>query len=235
MLATHPFISAYLESDLFGKIIILSLIGLSCLTWIVIVNKALILRKITTEAESFQNSFRDFRNQPLGLPHMHKESSPFYEMYTAFRSGACDILHKNKAAAPVQGEAVYLSAADMGLLDVHVQASISKELQKLEDRLFILSTVYGLGPFLGLLGTVWGIFVSLGDMASHGGSSSQVVVGGLAMALATTVLGLLTAIPALIAYNYFHSRIAKLEGQMQDSSQQLMMALEMQYRQVDAY
>jgi biopolymer transport protein TolQ len=112
--------------------------------------------------------------------------------------------------------------------------TLSSETKKLEKHLFVLPTIITLAPFLGLLGTVWGILVTFSEM--QGGASvahNSVVLGGLSMALATTVMGLLIAIPAVIAHNYIKSDLKNYSSDMQDFLGSLLSTLELQYRKVD--
>ena len=102
----------------------------------------------------------------------------------------------------------------------------------MEKNLYILSTIVTLAPFLGLLGTVWGILVSFSDL--QGGVQSQMVLGGLSLALTTTVLGLIIAIPALIGNNYLRNAIKVIQNDMESFSNDVMASVELQYRQVDA-
>ena len=98
----------------------------------------------------------------------------------------------------------------------------------------MLSTIVTLAPFLGLLGTVWGILVAFNEL--QGGASlgsSTALLGGLSTALTTTVLGLLIAIPALIGYNYLKNAIRSYEKEMEDFGGYLTAQVELQYRQVD--
>src|SRR4029078_12125978 len=110
------------------------------------------------------------------------------------------------------------------------------QVKHLEKNLYILSTTVSLAPFLGLLGTVWGILTTFSEMQSKtAGSTHQMVLGGLSLALATTVLGLLDAIPALIGYNYLKNTIRDLEVDMEGFSTEILASVELQYRQVDIH
>jgi biopolymer transport protein TolQ len=104
----------------------------------------------------------------------------------------------------------------------------------LDKYVYALATVVALGPFLGLLGTVWGILTTFSDMQTQvGGNTSQMVLGGLSLALTTTVLGLIDAIPALIGYNYLKNDIRDFETEMHCFSNGILANVEMQYRKVD--
>lgn len=90
-----------------------------------------------------------------------------------------------------------------------------KEQANLEKNLTTLATITAIAPFLGLLGTVWGLLISFTNMSITGSSSIKVVASGVAEALITTVLGLLVAIPAAVGYNYFRERIQNLMDEIE--------------------
>ena len=109
-------------------------------------------------------------------------------------------MSRNPSQQP--GDAARLSSADLELIATQTAAAASAQGKTLDKNLFILSTVVTLGPFLGLLGTVWGILLTFSQL-SHGFSTSNTtMLTGLSMALATTVIGLVIAIPALVGYNF---------------------------------
>jgi biopolymer transport protein TolQ len=104
----------------------------------------------------------------------------------------------------------------------------------LEKSLYVLSTTVSLAPFLGLLGTVWGILTTFSELQNQGtGNTHQMVLGGLSLALATTVLGLIDAIPALIGFNYLKNDVKDFQTEMESFSNELLASVELQYRQVD--
>ncbi|MBM3208613.1 MAG: MotA/TolQ/ExbB proton channel family protein [Chlamydiae bacterium] len=129
---------------------------------------------------------------------------------------------------------IYLSSTDLDLLESHVYTTISTETKILEKDLFILSTSVTLAPFLGLLGTVWGILVTFSELQAGGSAGSNTaIIGGLSTALSTTVLGLIIAIPALIGYNYLKNHLRMYTSDMEDFLHNLLSTLELQYRKVD--
>ncbi|MCB1135963.1 MAG: MotA/TolQ/ExbB proton channel family protein, partial [Chlamydiia bacterium] len=129
------------------------------------------------------------------------------------------------------GVTVELSKADLHLVENHAQSAITRAGAMLESQLFLLSTTVSLAPFLGLLGTVWGILLTFSELQNHvEGSSNQAMMSGLSMALATTVLGLLVAIPALIGYNFLRHSIRDFTVEMEAFATDILSAIEMQYR-----
>jgi biopolymer transport protein TolQ len=102
--------------------------------------------------------------------------------------------------------------------------------KKLEKNLYVLSTIVSLAPFIGLLGTVWGILITFSSMQSHMAGGSQGILEGLSLALTTTVLGLVDAIPALIGYNYLKNSARDFRVEMENFNTSLVSAVEMQYK-----
>ena len=128
----------------------------------------------------------------------------------------------------------FLSPTDIDFVEAHLATQVAYQTKNLEKNLFILATVVSLAPFLGLLGTVWGILTTFADMQTQtSGSTHQIVLSGLSLALATTVLGLVDAIPALIGYNYLKNNIRDFEIDMEGFSTEILACVEIQYRQVD--
>ncbi|MGE3954073.1 MAG: MotA/TolQ/ExbB proton channel family protein [Parachlamydiales bacterium] len=235
VLASNPFLSSYTGSDLFGKLIILSLLFVSALSWAILVYKFRYARGITHSGNQFLDRFQKSLNNPLNFDFPQKKSHPnsFLEVYRALKRVAVEILNKNQSHSPEMGGA-YLSSADIESVAFQVEAQIQRERERFERHLAWLATTVSLAPFLGLLGTVWGILLTFSELQNLGaGSGSPLVMGGLSMALATTVLGLVIAIPALIGHNLLKARVRSFEAQMRAFATQAIGAIELQYRRVE--
>ena len=229
--ATNPFFEAFATSDAFGKLIFLSLLALSVLSGIVLTNKIRLLKETREQSKLFALRFGAQRAQPLSvsLPE-GGASDPFDAIYRVVRGYSSELLRKNSAG----DDSGYLSTADISLVASQVDSAIGQQVEELEGYLFILPTTVTLAPFLGLLGTVWGCLVTFSQLQHQAFSqSNQVVMGGLSTALATTVLGLLVAIPALIGYNYLRTSLRSFERELEDFSSLVLVSVEMQYRKVE--
>lgn len=232
----NPFISAYLQSDWFGKGIFWGLFILSALSWTVLIHKSWLYYQVRHLSREFTSLFSE--KEPLGLLFAKSKKQlldiphPFFEIYKALKQKTLQIISRNHFFAPNADNT--LSEADLGLIESQVQAALATQQKLLEKNLFILSTVVTLGPFLGLLGTVWGILLTFMELNSRGAvSSNSAMLAGLSMALATTVIGLVVAIPALIGYNYLRNAGREYRRDMEDFAQLLLAALELQYRKPD--
>jgi biopolymer transport protein TolQ len=241
--ALQVFTSAYSQSDFFGKLIFLSLFLLSAICWVVLIQRIWLTRQVRDLSFSFKEAFEKNREHLLRLEREHLPSPktkeiphPFAEILFNLKAKTLEVLNKNLFFAKQvdKDAAVYLSTSDLELIESHVLTTISVQSKQLDKNLFILSTIVTLAPFLGLLGTVWGILITFAELHSGAAASSNnVILGGLSTALATTVLGLVIAIPALIAYNYLKNSTRKLSSDMEDFLYLLLSTLELQYRKTD--
>lgn len=237
LLTGNPFLEAYIHSDFLGKAIFIGLVLLSVCSWIVLIYKAWLTYQAKKNSSRFSLAFQQQRLTPLALSIENQAApNPFLELYAILKKQTVEILNKNRLFGQKKGQDLpsYLSPTDIDLVQAHLMSGISFQVKHLEKYLFVLSTVVSLGPFLGLLGTVWGILTTFSELqASTGGSTNQMVISGLSLALATTVLGLVDAIPALIGYNYLKNSIRDFETDMEGFSTEILASVELQYRQVD--
>lgn len=241
IILVNPFFEAYLHSDLLGKLIFVSLLFLSIITWVILLYKAWITYNARKNSKLFSYSFQSKKLNPLTIEYADaQQPNPFGELYTVLKKNTLEILNKNRLfggnqADPSKKEISYLSSSDIEIVQSHLSSTIATQTKNLETNLFILATIITLGPFLGLLGTVWGILTTFSELqAQTGGNTNQMVLSGLSLALATTVLGLLDAIPALIGYNYLKNVIRDFETEMESFSTEILTSVEMQYRKVNA-
>ena len=226
LIAANPFVNAYLQSDWFGKGIFLALFALSVVSWTVILIKSWQLVQIRRSSGEFTLLFAEQKQQPLHFQFSRPPQArgiqaphPFFEVYKAAK----------QAALPIIGEADSLSLANLDRIELQTLFSAASQYKALEKHLFILSTVVTLGPFLGLLGTVWGILLTFAELPNGFSSSNTAMLSGLSMALATTVIGLVIAIPALVGYNYLKNAHKEYRRDLDLFSQQLLTAIEMRY------
>lgn len=235
IIGSNPFFEAYSQSDLLGKLIFIGLIALSICSWIILIHKFWLTHQAQKAAAQFYNSFQTQKMSPLSVeventPYL---LHPFRALYSILKKTTVELLNKNRHFSE-KGKPPYLSPIDIDYVEGHLATGIARETKEMEKNLFILATVVSLGPFLGLLGTVWGILTTFSEMQSQTGSGNpQAFLGGLSLALATTVLGLVDAIPALIGYNYLKNSIRDFQTEMEAFAQEILSSVEMQYRKVD--
>jgi biopolymer transport protein TolQ len=246
----NPFFEAYSQSDLLGKFIFLSLYLLSVCSWTILVYKVWMTLQAKKQALRFHEAFQLQKSNPLSLDceNIYKNKlNPFLDLYKVLKKQSLEILAKNRHFSkvseasvhsssfhPVSNQGSFLSLSDIDYVGSHLSIQVAQQIKQLEKHLYILSTTVSLAPFLGLLGTVWGILTTFSAMQMHTSAGShQMVLAGLSLALATTVLGLLDAIPALIGYNYLKNHIHDFATDMEGFSNEILTAVELQYRKVD--
>lgn len=236
LLASSPFYDAYIQSDLLGKLIFISLFILSMVSWIIMIYKAILTYRVKKESKAFHSQFISQKNHPLSIECDPKNTlaNPYLRIYQVLKKHTLDLLNKNHRFGKKNHEegVSYLTSPDIEFIDMHLMSTIADETKNLEKNLFILSTVVSLAPFLGLLGTVWGILMTFSHLQG-GVGGNQMVLSGISLALATTVLGLIDAIPALIGYNYLKNTVASLSTDMEGFSTEILAAVEMHYRKVE--
>jgi len=241
--ASNPFFEAYFHADLLGKLIFLGLLAISLVSWTLIIHKTRQARRAQDLAQDFQKNFDKQANNPLSVEYSyetHKEfSHPFHDLYKVLRRHTLEILNKNrvfaeKASVSLPEGSSYLGSSDVELIESHLASEVSSQTQGLEKNLFLLSSFVTLSPFLGLLGTVWGILTTFSELQAQAASNTnQLVLHGLSLALATTVLGLINAIPALLGYNYLKARVNNLRQEMEGFATGILSVVELHYRKVD--
>ncbi len=237
----NPFFDAYTESDLLGKIIILALLALSVVSWSVLLHKLWLTKQVKQNSAQFRKNFFESKDEPLSLsaPRSTKSEYPnaFGIIYDVLKNKTLEIFDKNRTTEPQakkqeqKKQTDQLYTADIALLESHATSTIAALTKFLEKNLYILSTIVTLAPFLGLLGTVYGILTTFTELkAQTGGGSNQIILGGLSLALSTTVIGLIDAIPALIGYNYLKNMVYDFDAEMDRFATDVLSTLEIHYR-----
>ncbi len=211
ILTSNPFIEAFVESDAIGKLIFIALIVLSIISWSIILQKIWLLYQVKETSFAFRRTFQEHKNTPLTIQYQARNRpeypNSFFIIYEIVKTKTKELFGKNQQEV--------LSSDDIACLDVATESAIASLKKYLDKHLYILSTIVTLAPFLGLLGTVYGILITFSGMkADPINASNQAVLGGLSLALTTTVIGLINAIPALIGYNALKNSVQGFEVEM---------------------
>lgn len=229
---------AYYQSDIFGKTVFLLLFTLSVISWVIFIQKYFLLRKLKKGNSQFSLYIQKKPEQlfeltfPKPLIQIPKVFSlPYYELYKTLKQSTLELLNKNRYFHQEKEGPVFLSRADVDLVESQLYSNLSDITNGVEKNLFVLPMIVTLAPFLGLLGTVWGILITFSGLQSHSFTSGNAtVLAGLSMALATTVVGLIVAIPALVSYNYLKNSCKLYQNDAENFSRQLLATIEIQYR-----
>lgn len=198
----------FMRADLVVKFVILSLIAASIFSWALIIDKFKIFKKLFKETELIEDQFWSSRSATEF--YKKTEGDPENPLITVFRTGMeCAQDAKSKGQ---------LIERTKRVMDV----AIDKEVEKYEKNLTFLATVGSVAPFIGLFGTVWGIMNSFQSIAISRNTSLAIVAPGIAEALFATALGLLAAIPAVVAYNKFSSDSRKYTQKLENFTQSFL-------------
>ena len=183
---------------------LLILITMSILTWAVVVAKFLYLSKIQKTGDAFVKSFWDSRS--LNDLNGRLGEYPYSPVREVFRSGYAELVRGSQLKEQAQTSELAVHAALDNLVRSLGKAK-SFEKRRLEKFMSLLAISASASPFIGLFGTVWGIMSSFEGIARSGSASLAAVAPGISEALISTAFGLAAAIPAVIGYNLFASRV----------------------------
>jgi biopolymer transport protein TolQ len=188
-----------------GKITVAALVVVSLFSWTVIVNKVLQFARASRMSRQFYAAFRE-TSDPLELSRQGKtfDGAPAFALYMAAVDELDRCLTRQRASTG-NGEKLAPTAFDF----VHntIEEAAIGESMVLEKGMIVLSTAVAGGPFIGLLGTVWGVMDTFAGIARANAASLTAMAPGVAGALIATVIGLLVAIPAMFAYNFLVTRM----------------------------
>ncbi len=205
MLASGALQFAFEKSTTEGKLTIGALVIVSLFSWSVIITKILQLWRASRATGKFFTAYHETR-EPLDLHRkgVKFDGAPAYELYTAGQEELQFQLTKHPVV--VKGEA-RITQAGFDSVRVALEEAAMREALALEKGMIVLSTAVAGGPFIGLLGTVWGVMETFSGIARANSASLTAMAPGVAGALICTVIGLLVAIPAMFAYNFMVTKI----------------------------
>ncbi len=226
-LAENGFSYALKESSWPGIVVCVILVVLSCFSWAVMVTKMRMVSRARRETEPFLNAYRDCQ-QPLALYQegTHHKGTPLFMVY---QDGASEMHYQLTGGKPEPGEmpaavtpGSRVVPTQMETVNQCIDRAIGESAVKLERQMSILATAVSGAPFLGLLGTVWGVMDTFSGVASAGGAASlKTMAPGVSAALVTTVVALLVAIPAMFGYNFIVTSIKQLIAQLETFASEL--------------
>lgn len=203
------------------KAVMLGLLAASVWTWGIIIDKTLLFARVKKAMDRFEEVF--WSGQSLEELYRNLSQRPTSGMATLFVAA----MREWKRAFDGSGKGF---ASLHGRIDKVLDVSIQREIERLETKLFILATVGSASPFIGLFGTVWGIMTSFRSIAASKNTSLAVVAPGIAEALFATAIGLIAAIPAVIAYNKFQKDLARAQTRLEGFADEFSAILS---RQID--
>lgn len=217
----------FFQSNFAGQVIVVILLGFSLLAW-----GAMFCKKA---------DLSEMKNQNAAAARALARSDSVAEAAAARGlAGPYAAIIRDAAAALEQSGAKNAASSDdknsaMTFVDNALQRSLSRQLMKYESNMILLGTVISGAPFLGLLGTAWGVMDCFGSMSAQASVTLQQLAPGVAGALLTTVAGLFVAIPAVFGYNYLTSKSRELITETENFASLVSDIIEMQMRTSAAY
>tara|TARA_Y200000002_G_scaffold117336_1_gene95932 strand:+ start:1105 stop:1779 length:675 start_codon:yes stop_codon:yes gene_type:complete len=198
----------FMRADIIVKTVMIVLIAASIYSWAIIFNKYMLFKKIDKSTEEFEEKFWK-----------SKSAESFYNSLPSNLEDPMAILFKNSMQTLMKTK----SRSNINeRLSTILEVNVEKQMNLIEKNFTFLATVGSTAPFIGLFGTVWGIMNSFQSIAISRNTSLAIVAPGIAEALFATALGLLAAIPAVIAFNKFSSDSNKYSQKLENFSKRFI-------------
>ena len=203
-------IQLFIRADIVVKSVIIILIAASIYSWALIFDKYRLFKKIEKSTNNFEEKFWKSKSAENFYNTLsNREKDP---LANVFQSAMTEVMKTRSKSAAIQSNRV------SRVLEI----SGDKEIKLIEKHFTFLATVGSTAPFIGLFGTVWGIMNSFQSIAISRNTSLAIVAPGIAEALFATALGLLAAIPAVVAYNKFSNDSQKYSARIENFSKRFL-------------
>ena len=202
--ADFSILNLFLRADVIVKSVIIILIVASIYSWALIIEKYRLFKKINKSSEEFENKFWKSRSAESFYNNLPENIDD--PMANVFKD-TMQVIIKSKSKSNLSNK-----------LESMLEVNIEKQMNRLDKNYTFLATVGSTAPFIGLFGTVWGIMNSFQSIAISRNTSLAIVAPGIAEALFATALGLLAAIPAVVAYNKFSNDSKKYSQKLENFS-----------------
>ena len=214
------------QATIEAKIIIFTLLIFSIMAWSVMGSKAVQMRRAKKLNQLFNAEFRQ-QNNVLAI-HDRRIQVDGCPLFTVYQEGCMELDARLKTVSG-EGRRPVLSLKAMEHVKRTLERAVAQESLKLESGLILLAIAVSGAPFLGLLGTVWGVMSTFGHVALQQSASLTAMAPGVAAALITTVAGLLVAIPSMFGYNWLVHNLRVLTVELDNFAQELVSRMEIEY------
>ena len=198
----------FIRADIIVKSVIIILIVSSIYSWAIIFEKMRLFKKINSSSQDFENKF--WKSKSAESFYNNLPTNVEDPMTNVFKS-SMQVLLKSKRSSTLDEK-----------MSNMLEINIGQQMEKIEKKYTFLATVGSTAPFIGLFGTVWGIMNSFQSIAISRNTSLAIVAPGIAEALFATALGLLAAIPAVVAFNKFTSDSKKYSQKLENFSKRFL-------------
>ena len=198
----------FVRADIIVKSVIIILIAASIFSWAIIIEKIRLFHKINKSSEEFEEKFWN-----------SKSAESFYNNLPAKIDDPMAVVFQDAMESLLKKKSKTNLSEKM---TTFLEVGIEKQMTKIDKGFTFLATVGSTAPFIGLFGTVWGIMNSFQSIAISRNTSLAIVAPGIAEALFATALGLLAAIPAVVAYNKFNTDSKKYSQKLENFSKRFL-------------
>ena len=214
------------KATLEAKAIIVFLLIFSIVVWSVMVSKAIQMRRARKLNYYFNEEFRS-QKKVLDIfdRKLQVEGCPLYEVYQT----GCVQLDARLRGPTGERAKQNVSLKNMEHVKRSLENTVAQESLKLESGLILLSIAASGAPFMGLLGTVWGVMSTFADIAQKEVATLATMAPGVSAALSTTVAGLLVAIPSMFAYNWLVHNLRAFTVELDNFAQELVSRMETEF------
>ena len=206
--ADFSILNLFLRADIIVKSVMILLVASSIYSWAIIIEKYRLFKKINQSSEEFENKFWKSKSAESFYNNLPQDMDD--PMANVFKD-TMQVIIKSKSKSNLSNR-----------LESMLEVNIEKQLNVIEKNFTFLATVGSTAPFIGLFGTVWGIMNSFQSIAISRNTSLAIVAPGIAEALFATALGLLAAIPAVVAYNKFNKDSKKYSQKLENFSKRFI-------------
>lgn len=208
-----------------GIVILVLLLLFSIFSWSVLFSKVMQMRRAKNLNGFFETEYRN-QTKVLGIfdRRVLAEGCPLFGVYN---EGAIALDSRLKKGSEVRQEMVSLKS--MEHVKRAIESAVAREALKLESGLILLAIAVSGAPFMGLLGTVWGVMITFADVAAKGSADLATMAPGVSAALVTTVAGLLVALPSMFGYNWLVHNLRVQTVELDNFAQELVSKMETEY------
>jgi len=198
----------FLEADIVVKLVMVGLLAASVWVWAVVFEKWSTLRRASKQADAFEDRF--WSGGSLDDLYDQEGANPSHPMATVFAAAMGEWRRSVRVAG---ADITHTSVRER--IDRAITVTVQREMDRMERWMVFLASVGATAPFIGLFGTVWGIMRSFSAIAQMHTTNLAVVAPGIAEALFATAIGLVAAIPAVLAYNQISTSLARFAARLE--------------------
>lgn len=228
--ATNQFTTIWGQASGEGKVIMVVLLLFSIVAWSTMVSKGLQMRRAKSLNKYFDAEYRNTQSVlSIYDRRVQVDGCPLFSVYYE----GCTELDARLKKGATGGRKQFIGLKSVEHIKRVLENSVARESIKLESGLILLAIAVSGAPFLGLLGTVWGVMTTFVDVGVTGSADLKTMAPGVAAAMSTTVAGLLVAIPSMFFYNYLVHTLRVVTVELDNFAQELMSKIETEFMRDD--